>query len=186
MSAQIPPEDRQRLLAHARRCIRAALAGEPLPEMADPPQALRATKGCFVTLRMRPADTLRGCLGRIEPQDPLWRIAGEVAAASATRDRRFAPLTPAELDAVRIQISVLEPFERIHGPADIVVGEHGVYLTCGAAEGLLLPQVAAEYGWDAQEFVRRVCGKAGVEPEAWHRPEARLYRFRAEVFGEED
>jgi hypothetical protein len=90
---------------------------------------------------------------------------------------------PDELDGMEIEVSVLSPLEEIHGPEDVQVGRDGLYLVGHGARGVLLPQVATEYGWDAAEFIRRTAIKAGMDPARW-KP-ARLFRFSAEVFSEE-
>ena len=54
----------------------------------------------------------------------------------------------------------------------------------GWRRGLLLPQVAPEWQWDAETFVAQTCRKAGLPPDGWHKGGGTLYRFEAEVFGE--
>lgn len=185
MSTPLPEEERKILLEHARSSIQAALLGLPAPRLANPPMAIRQPAACFVTLRVRPHGALRGCIGHVDPSDPLWVAIGDVAVAAALRDPRFPPVSIAELDGLAISISVLGPLEAAAGPHEVCVGTHGLYLRARGRSGLLLPQVATEFGWDAQEFVERVCEKAGLPPDAWKEPGAQLFRFAAQTFSEE-
>jgi len=65
-----------------------------------------------------------------------------------------------------------------------VIGRHGVIVSHGGRKGLLLPQVATEQGWGAEDFLTAACRKAGLAPAAWHGGGVRLECFTAEVFGE--
>jgi len=135
-----------------------------------------------VTLRRRNGE-LRGCIGRIEATEPLYRTVQECAISAATRDYRFQPMhNAAELDDLVIEISVLSPFQRVQDPNEIEVGKHGLLIRQGYNSGLLLPQVAGERGWSREEFLRAVCMKAGLPSDAWRRAE--LHKFTAEVFSE--
>jgi AmmeMemoRadiSam system protein A len=115
-------------------------------------------------------------------------LAGEVARCareSATEDPRFPPMSAAELPETSIELSVLGPLEEIDPRAEgaIVIGRHGLVAEQGSRRGLLLPQVAVEWGWTPEQFLRQTCHKAGLPLDAWQHG-ARIYRFDAEVFGE--
>lgn len=176
------PDARHSLLDIALASVRAAVAGrepdDPVPE--NP--ALHAPGAAFVTLRV--SGELRGCLGHLTAEQPLWLSVREMAAGAATRDDRFAPVAPAELNDLRIEISVLSPRRRIEGPKDLAVGRNGLYIRRGANSGLLLPQVATEHGWSIEEFLAQTCRKAGLPIEAWQDPATSIESFTAEVFGE--
>ena len=103
--------------------------------------------------------------------------------AACSSDPRFPPLAPTELDSIDIEISLLGPTETISGPQEIVVGRDGLIVERGRQRGVLLPQVAAEWNWDAEAFLAHTCRKAGLPPDAW-RQGASVSRFEAEVFGE--
>jgi AmmeMemoRadiSam system protein A/AmmeMemoRadiSam system protein B len=177
---------RRGMLDLARRTVAAALGGQapprPAPETLTP--AARAPGACFVTLQNR--GELRGCIGNMTAQGPLYEAVIHNAIAAATGDYRFAdnPVTPAELPAIHIEISFLTPFKPVARPQEIIVGRHGLLIDAAGQRGVLLPQVAYERGWQREEFLAQVCHKAGLAPDAWKRPEARLYSFEAEVFGE--
>jgi AmmeMemoRadiSam system protein A len=108
-----------------------------------------------------------------------------MAVSAATEDPRFPTLEPAELGKVAIEISVLTPFEKISDPEVIEVGRHGLYMEKGMNRGLLLPQVATEYGWDRYHFLDQTCLKAGLPAGAW-KEGADIYTFSAQIFNEEE
>jgi AmmeMemoRadiSam system protein A len=129
---------------------------------------------------------LRGCIGHITASQPLLETVRKVAWESAFEDPRFPPLTPQELPRVRIEISVLSPFQRIMDVDCIEVGVHGILVRRGGRSGLLLPQVATEEGWNREEFLDRTCRKAGLPLDAWRSPETIIEIFSATVFGERE
>ena len=172
---------RRLLLAAARASIDAHLFGGrvDLPVHADWPTA----SGVFVTLKHRGA--LRGCIGTLEIAGPMIDEVVVCARESATRDPRFPPVEPDEWAETVIEISVLGPLEPVD-PADesaIIIGRHGLVVAHGSRRGLLLPQVATEWRWTREQFLRQSCRKAGLADEAW-RTGADVFRFEADVFGE--
>jgi hypothetical protein len=145
----------------------------------------------FVTLRCQtddeqrcvgPGEDLRGCIGHVIARDPLYEVIAEVARSAAVQDRRFPQLTAAELPHVSFEISLLTPPEPLSDPGDVVVGRDGLIMSRGGREGLLLPQVPIEWGWDRDEFLARTCHKAGLEPTCWQDPSTTIRRFRAVVW----
>jgi AmmeMemoRadiSam system protein A len=176
----IETADRQRLLQLAREAIVAYLSGLPAPAVASSPVTERHA-GVFVSLHK--GDALRGCIGHIEPDHPLARVIPSSAIAAASSDPRFAPVTAVELAELHIEVSILGPLERIAGVGEIEVGRHGLMVECGWSRGLLLPQVAVEWGWDAESFLEQTCHKAGLPLDAW-KSAATIWRFEAEVFSE--
>jgi len=181
-TASLTAAERWFLLDVARRSIQARLRGMPLPEPWSVPQRLRAGMGAFVTLQH--AGELRGCIGWMSGERPLWEAVREVAAAAATEDPRFRPLTEEEFPDLSIEISVLSPAVEVMDRDHIAIGRHGLIVTQGNRRGVLLPQVAVEQGWDADTFVRQTCLKAGLPQDACDRG-ATLEAFEAEVFSEE-
>lgn len=177
-------DDQKRVLLEvARDSVRAAVAGEAAPGRDIDP-SLSEHQGAFVTLRAADG-RLRGCIGYPEARYPLHESVARAAAAAATEDWRFPPIRPGELEEIRLEVSVLSPMERIEDLSTIEVGKHGLAVEMGAQRGLLLPQVAPEYGWDRDQFLSHACEKAGLRPDAW-RKGATVYAFTAEVFGEGD
>lgn len=177
-------DERNYLLGRARHAIGEAL-GITNAHTLERPQsvALQSPRGCFITLKIR--GRLRGCIGIVDPKKPLSELVAEMARAAAFSDPRFARLSPEELPEVRIEISVLSPLELITGPESIDVGCHGLVVEHGERRGLLLPQVATQYGWDAITFLERTSEKAGLTPDAWTDPASTLHVFSATVFADE-
>ncbi|HUO59966.1 MAG TPA: AmmeMemoRadiSam system protein A [Candidatus Acidoferrales bacterium] len=172
-------QERQQLLQLARQSIAAHLRREPLPE-PDLPEHLRQPRGAFCTLHLQ--GKLRGCIGYVEPLFPLWQTVMRTAIAAATEDPRFAPLTMAELPHIQIELSVMSPLRPI-SHQEIEVGVHGLMISQGGRRGLLLPQVATEWGFDRETFLTETCHKAGLRRDAWQHG-ATIEAFTAEVFGE--
>lgn len=186
MSTDLPPlspSERRMLLGIARAALAARLEDREPPALPPPTPGLQRHRAVFVTLRQDGA--LRGCIGITTPDRSLAGTVAVCAVAAATEDPRFPPLHPADLGRVRLEISALGPFQRVHDPASIVAGRHGVMITLGTRRALLLPQVAIEEGWDRDTLLEHVCRKAGLPPGAW-RGQAELERFEAEVFAEAD
>ena len=171
-----------KLLALARATIVANINGQPLPEVTKISPALESQSGCFVTIKQR--GQLRGCIGSFSAQQPLWQTVQEMVVSAATRDPRFYPMTVPDLADFQLEISVLSPLQLIQSIDAITVGIHGLYLIKGHAHGVLLPQVAVEYGWDRDTFLRHTCLKAGLPETAWQKG-CDIYIFSAEVFGDE-
>ena len=182
METPLSPDDRGRLLAEARAAVADALAGRP-PRPVAPEGVFARHAGVFVSFHLD--DDLRGCIGHPGPDQPLASVVPECAVAAATGDPRFRAVSPAELARCVIEISVLGPISEVRDSGDIVVGRDGLIAAQGWRRGLLLPQVAVEYGWDREAFLSRTCAKAGLPPDAWKRG-ATISRFEAEVFDDAD
>ena len=127
---------------------------------------------------------MRGCIGTLAPTGDLTRCVAEYALSAALEDPRFAALTEEELPLCGIEISVLSAPRAIGGPGEIEIGRDGLILELRGHRGLLLPQVAQEWGFDSVRFLAEVSRKAGLPPEAWRDADARVWAFRAEVFSE--
>jgi len=172
--------EQQILLDLARKTIVAQTLNQPLPVIENPSNALQSHSGCFVTIKQK--GQLRGCIGSFVAQQPLWQTVREMAVSAATRDPRFYPVKESDLADFQLEISVLSPLQRIKSVDEIQVGTHGLYLIKGNNHGVLLPQVATEYGWDRETFLRHTCLKAGLPETAWQ-DKSEIYIFSAEVFG---
>jgi AmmeMemoRadiSam system protein A len=141
--------------------------------------------GAFVTLKRN--GQLRGCIGTLECRQSLAEEVARVARSAAREDPRFEPLRASELQGLDVEVSVLGPLEPIDpcDPNAFEIGRHGLVIEQGARRGLLLPQVATEWGWDRGQFLANTCMKAGLAPDAW-RTGATVYRFAGEVFAIKD
>jgi AmmeMemoRadiSam system protein A len=172
--------ERRELLRIARASIAAEVNRIPLVVQSTGEAPARRA-GAFVTLHRNGA--LRGCIGHIEPDQPLAEVVASCAAAACRSDPRFPAVTEAELPDVEIELSVLGPLEVVTALDQIEIGRHGLVVEMQGRRGLLLPQVAAEYGWDRQTFVEQTCHKAGLPKQGWPRG-ATIWKFDAEVFCE--
>ena len=103
--------------------------------------------------------------------------------SAAISDPRFPPLGPEEWSDVHLELSVLGPIEPVDEIEQVEIGRHGLVVEFGRRRGLLLPQVAVEWGWNVQQFAAQTCAKAGLPKDAWQKG-ARLFKFEAEVFSE--
>jgi uncharacterized protein len=150
-------------------------------EFPDPPnQKMTERLGAFVTLKK--GGRLRGCIGHIIGDRPLWETIIKMAAQAAFNDPRFPPLKKEELDSVEIEISVLSPLKPVDNPAEIMPGQDGLLISQKGLRGLLLPQVATECGWDRETFLGQTCRKAGLAYDCWKDPDTEILSFQAIVF----
>jgi AmmeMemoRadiSam system protein A len=173
-------EEKDYLKELALESIRTKFQNEPEPELGIESETLKQNCGAFVTLKTH--GSLRGCIGLVVGMKPLYKTITEMARAAAFDDPRFTPLTEKEADKLEIEISVLSPLEKIDDPGKIEVGKHGIMIRHGYYSGLLLPQVATEYGWDRKTFLRHTCLKAGLPESAWRDPATEIQIFTAEIF----
>lgn len=177
-------EQRTALLTIARRSIEAVLDGRRAEvDAASLDAELRRPSGAFVSLHTKAGD-LRGCIGSIHPVAPLCQAVASNAVNAAFRDPRFFPVVRDELGNLHVEISVMSPIVPVLSVDEIEVGRDGLIVSRGGRAGLLLPQVATEYGWDREAFLRQTCVKAGLPGDAWRAEGTRIERFSAEVFGE--
>ena len=175
-------EDKKALLQLARTSIECAVSGKPIPGTDLLSQNLHTPCGAFVTVRVH--GDLRGCFGYINAYYPLAQSVQDVAVKAALEDPRFDPIAPDELGALEIEISVLEPPEKVNDIAEIKIGVHGLILETRYHRGLLLPSVATEYGWDREQFLDHTALKAGLPPKAWKEKNVTLYKFTTDTFSE--
>jgi len=187
--AEFSPEHRKYLLELARRSVEAAVRGKspprPLPD--NVPKELTAKRACFVTLTEHGA--LRGCIGTILPEEPLYRAVISRAQLAAVADRRFLPVRPAELDDIHIEISVLTvPKELVFdSPEDLMrklrPEVDGVVLEKGDRQATYLPQVWEQLP-DADVFLSLLAKKAGLELYDWKQPGVKIRTYQVEAFEE--
>lgn len=173
-------EDQAALLDSARRTLaHYQQTGERKPLPAEGGSvALQRRAAAFVTLHRD--GQLRGCVGRRAALEPLKQTVAEMTLAAALDDSRFEPVGRNET-GIEIEISVLSPFKRIADRSAFRVNEHGAVLHSGLHHGLLLPQVATERNWTAEQFFEALARKAGAGPHVYRDPATRLYVFRAQI-----
>lgn len=175
--------ERKFLLEVARKTIVEYVTDKTTPEFTSDNTKLKQKRGAFVTLHEK-SGALRGCIGYVEPIKPLLQTIIDMSIACSTRDPRFHSVAPDEFPDLDLEISVLSPLEEIRDAEKVRVGEHGLMIKKGSSSGLLLPQVPVEFGWDRLQFLKETCRKAGLASDAWEEPDATLYIFSAQVFGE--
>jgi len=172
---ELTAKEKMTLLDIVKKTIAAKFNNKDISKVAADSATLQEKRGAFVTLKKR--GHLRGCIGYIKAVKPLWETVQEMAVAAAFHDPRFPSLKAEELKDLTFEISVLSPLQRIKDIGEIEVGKHGLYLVRGYNSGLLLPQVAAEYGWDRETYLTETCYKAGLSPQAWLDKETEIYIF---------
>ncbi len=184
MDHALTRDEQTLLLKLARATLEAEFGLGSLPPFEAAEGPLCEHRGAFVTLTLD--GQLRGCIGHVTGVEPLWQSVVDNARGAAFRDPRFPALRAEELKSVTIEISALSPLEPVGGPHEITVGSHGLLLERGRFRGLLLPQVAERYGWDAVTFLDQTCRKAGIQPGSWRAADTTIHRFTVDNFSEED
>jgi uncharacterized protein (TIGR00296 family) len=144
-------------------------------------------RGVFVTLTKN--GSLRGCIGFPYPVMPLDKAIVHAAGAAALEDPRFPPVTKDELAAISLEVTILTIPEPLEGepakrPQQVIVGRHGLIVRGMGTSGLLLPQVATEYGWDAKTFLNHTCIKAGLSERCWTSKNVEILTFEGQIFSE--
>lgn len=185
------PAEQQTLLRLARLTLEEITAYRPPPDVALDalPPALRKPRACFVTLRLRADNGLRGCTGTLTAQRPLAQEVVLTTAQTALSDPRFPPVLAAELPAIQVEISVLTPSQPLvfDNPADLITrltpGLDGVTLYVHGRRATFLPQVWDAYP-DPKVFLSLLCQKMGLPPDAWKSPGARVETYRAIILAE--
>ncbi len=173
--------ERQALLNLARQAVTEAVSRGQI--LADIPSGgfFSQRRGVFVSLHM--GKRLRGCIGVVEPEEPLGDSVVRSAASAALQDPRFPAVRPDELSDLRIEISLLSPPLPIR-PEEIEIGRHGLLISRGRQHGLLLPQVAVEHHLSAEQFLAETCRKAQLPPDAWREADSNVLGFTCEIFAD--
>jgi len=146
-------------------------------------------RGVFTTLTKQ--GELRGCIGFPYPIKRLDEAIIESAISAAINDPRFSPVRLEEMGEIEVEVTILTPPERVKtSPKErsnaIEIGKHGLMIRFGAYSGLLLPQVAVEYGMDEEEFLTHTCLKAGLPPDCWLMEDVEIYTFEGQIFKEKE
>ena len=192
MTELLTSDEGQTALELARTAIEEYLgSGEVIKLEGVPglPPVFRNNRGVFVTLNNRSGSRreLRGCIGRPYPVMPLGEAIVISAINAATEDPRFMPVTLNELENLEIEVTVLTTPQKLEArpeelPGKIEVGRHGLIVQKGPYSGLLLPQVAVENDFDAEEFLGQTCMKAGLFPDAWFESDTEVFAFEGQIF----
>ncbi len=180
MDNSLSDNEKEVLLHIARSTIEARVYNRPLEHPPREEKTLNNKVGCFVSIKNQ--DGLCGCLGTFESESPLYLQVAAMAEAAASKDPRFPPLRPEDVQEFNVEISVLSPLKKIEFSEEIEIGTHGIFLERSTYRGVLLPQVAVERGWDRETFLKQTCIKAGLPQDAWSHADTSLYIFSAHIF----
>jgi uncharacterized protein (TIGR00296 family) len=181
-------EEGKFLVKLARQTIEGYLRTGKKPQAPKVGAKFQGRRGVFVTLTKD--GELRGCIGHPLPTMLLVEAVIDAAISSATRDPRFPPVGVDEMHDIKLEVSVLSEPEiiKVKNPREypkcIVIGRDGLIVELSGCAGLLLPQVPAEYGWDAEEFLSHACMKAGLMPDYWLQKGVCISKFSAQIFAE--
>lgn len=169
----------------ARRSIEYYLDNREIIQPEKPKsEILNTDRAVFVTLTKN--HNLRGCIGQLMAQMPLYQAVAEMAVSAAFQDYRFTPVKRNELKDISIEISVLTPMKRVKSIDEIKMGRDGVYIKKGMRTGVFLPQVAEETGWDKKTFLENLCRhKAFLPKDAYLDKDTEIYIFLVEKFSED-
>ncbi len=178
---ELTEAEKAELLKIARLSINSHLAGETVSDF-DVSENLHKFGAAFVTLEKE--GQLRGCIGHTSAVEELFKTVSDCAIQAAVQDPRFPPVRPEEMGQIHIEISVLSPMQLVESLDEITVGRDGLMIFLGQNRGLLLPQVAVDYGWDRTEFLKQTCRKAGLSENSYLSKDAVIYKFQAVIFGE--
>lgn len=136
--------------------------------MMNPPENFNEMKyPLFVTWLKK--GELRGCIGTFAEDEPFGDTLMRYSLIAAVQDTRFPPITEDELSSLRVEISLLNSFEKINDPLDWHVGTHGIEIefknpnSGKIHRGTFLPNVAPEQGWNQVETLEHLCAKAGYK-----------------------
>ncbi len=177
-------KEKEILFAIARKAIESKLFNKRFTYPPDIPASLQKKSGAFVTLKI--AGHLRGCIGYVQAIKPLHETIYDMAIAAAFEDPRFVPLSRQEYDNISIEISIITPMVPVKKLEEIEVGKHGLMIKRRFASGLLLPQVATEYNWDRNTFLKETCIKAGLNPDDYLKEGTEILKFSAIVIEEQN
>ena len=168
----------------ARGAIEYAIGKKAKPALELTP-VFSEKRGVFVTLTKN--GLLRGCIGFPYPVMPLGDAIGQAAVAAALEDPRFPRVQKSEVPSLDFEVTILtvpvpltgKPADR---PSQVEVGRHGLIVRGMGTSGLLLPQVATEYGWDSRTFLDHTCEKAGLPAGCWARENIEVLAFEGQIF----
>lgn len=171
----------------ARQSLVNYIEKKKIAEPESLPQVFDEKRGVFVTIHEE--GELRGCIGYPQPIMPLGRAIVDSAINACSRDPRFPCVRPSELQRVEVEVTILtkpEPYDvpKQRLPEVVRIGTDGLIVTKGMYSGLLLPQVAPEWGFDPWTFLSQTCLKAGLLPDAWIDEDTEVLHFEAQIFAE--
>jgi hypothetical protein len=189
MTRPLTPSEQNLLLQIARQALENAVCGKPLPELnlAELPEALQELGASFVTLTID--GRLRGCIGTLDPYQPLARDVQEHAVAAGLQDFRFPRVTPDELPRIEIEVSALTPRKPLkYTSPEALVAQlrpkvDGVILQDVFKKATFLPQVWEKLP-EPEEFLTHLCLKMGSPGDLWRKKHLDVYTYQVQEFHE--
>jgi uncharacterized protein len=171
----------------ARQALTSYIEKKRIIEPENLPPIFDEKRGVFVTLHED--GDLRGCIGYPQPIMPLGKAIVDSAINAGSRDPRFPGVRPKELGRIELEVTILTRPEVYTAPKEklpelVLVGRDGLIVSKGPFSGLLLPQVAPEWGFDSLEFLSQTCVKAGLPADAWLDEDTQVQHFQAQIFAE--
>lgn len=171
----------------AREALTNYIGMKKVIELENLPPVFKEMRGVFVTLHED--GDLRGCIGYPMPILPLGRAIVDSAINAGSRDPRFPRVRKEELGRIEVEVTILTPPEPFTEPKKkllelVQIGRDGLIVTRGPYTGLLLPQVAPEWGFNSMEFLAQTCVKAGLPEDAWLDEDTEVQHFQAQIFAE--
>ncbi|MEO8356575.1 MAG: AmmeMemoRadiSam system protein A [Chloroflexota bacterium] len=189
MEDKLTLEERNVLLRLAREAVERGVKGGELPslDVSFLTPRLRENGASFVTLTLH--GKLRGCIGALEPYQPLAEDVREHAVAAALEDPRFPPLSERELNGIQIEVSRLtRPIPLDYKDANDLLSKlrpnvDGVIVRDGSQRTTFLPQVWEKIP-DPAEFLSNLCHKMGASPDLWRKKHLDVLTYQVEEFHE--
>jgi AmmeMemoRadiSam system protein A len=121
----------------------------------------------------------RGCVGFYRGVDAIEPAVQAAAVNAAFFDGRYPPLRRGELSVCELEITVIGELKPLSDPLDFDLTTHMLRIEFGKHEAMLQPQIAAQYGYDKEAFLRALCRKAGLQENAYRESGARLFKAQA-------
>lgn len=186
---KLTTDEKQILLHIAREALESSVKGETLAPLNRTPltPCLKEPGASFVTLTVN--GDLRGCIGALEPYQPLAEDVREHAIAAALEDPRFPPVQPPELDNIHIEVSYLTaPIKLEYKDPDDLLAKlrpnvDGVILRDEWRRATFLPQVWEKIP-DKAEFLSNLCYKMGAPASLWRQKHLEVLVYQVEEFHE--
>lgn len=151
----------------------------------------KESRGVFVTLRHYHTNEIRGHMGFLLPEFPLYEGIVDATIGAATKDPKFIPVTEKELEDTILEVSILSRPELLKGSetkrlSSIKLGRDGMMIEYGLYKGHFMPEEIEEKKWTKKDAFEELCSIAKIPKTYWTQPNVRLYRFEVQTFKEEE
>lgn len=136
-----------------------------------------------IAVRYRNVNNDRGCLALYSGVEDFEKAA-EYCSLLAAKDPRYAYISDDEVDSLFINISLFSNWEEMSFYDDFIPGLDSIILVNPAAsspdkrETLLQASLASERGYSKEDFLKRLCLKAGLAPNAYLEQDFLFYKSK--------